>query len=159
MDQSSKPIRFLCDEMLTGLARWLRAAGYDTEVCDPAVADRKVLERAINDNRILITRDQKLLEMRNAENSVIWLNCNNIDSCVSALGNKVKINWLLDPFSRCMQCNTPLIEADADKIARVPDESRKLAHPLLYCPECDKVYWEGSHVDRMRQKLEAWSKG
>ncbi|NIO40077.1 MAG: hypothetical protein GTO41_07735, partial [Burkholderiales bacterium] len=23
-------MRFLCDEMLKGLARWLRAAGYDT---------------------------------------------------------------------------------------------------------------------------------
>ena len=159
MEHSSDPVRFLCDEMLTGLARWLRAAGYDTEVCASAVADRSVLEHAIKDNRILLTRDQKLLEMRNAKNTVLWLNCNNIDSCVKELGKKVQINWLLDPFSRCMQCNTPLIVADTDKLARVPDESRKLAHPLLYCPACDKVYWEGSHVDRMRQKLNTWSRG
>ncbi|HID48019.1 MAG TPA: hypothetical protein EYP40_00120, partial [Chromatiales bacterium] len=23
-------------------------------------------------------------------------------------------------------------------------------------PTCKKVYWEGGHVDRMRQRLEAW---
>lgn len=145
--------------MLIGLARWLRAAGYDTEVCDSAVADRRVLEHAINENRILITRDQKLLELRDAENSVLYLACNDIDSCVKDLGTKLQINWLLDPFSRCMQCNTPLEKASPDKITQVPDESRKLAHPLLYCPACDKVYWEGSHVDRMRQKLNTWSHG
>ena len=152
-------MRFLCDEMLIGLARWLRAAGYDTEVCDSAAADRAVLEHAINDNRILITRDQKLLELRHAQNTVLYLNCNDIESCVEDLGKKVQINWQLDPFSRCMQCNTPLVEARADKLSQVPDESRKLAHPLLYCPVCDKVYWEGSHVDRMRQKLNKWSRG
>jgi len=144
--------------MLIGLARWLRAAGYDTEVCESAVADRSVLEHAINENRLLITRDQKLLELRNAENNVLWLNCNDIESCVTALGDRLQINWLFDPFSRCMQCNTPLIQADPDKLAQVPDESRKLAHPLLYCPACDKVYWEGSHVDRMHRKLTSWSK-
>lgn len=157
MQDRLNQIRFLCDEMLIGLARWLRAAGYDTEVCDLAVADRSILEYAINDNRVLITRDQKLMEYRHADNIVLYLNCNDIESCVKDLDKKAHINWLLDPFSRCMQCNTPLVEADPDKLARVPDESRKLAHPLLYCPTCDKVYWEGSHVDRMRQKLTAWS--
>ena len=158
MQHTPEPIRFLCDEMLIGLARWLRAAGYDTEVCESTVTDRSVLEHAMNDNRLLITRDQKLMELRNAENNVLCLNCNDIESCVKELGKRIQLNWLLDPFSRCMQCNAPLVEAGADKLALVPDESRKLAHPLLYCPACNKVYWEGSHVDRMRQKLKAWSR-
>ena len=99
-----------------------------------------------------------MMEIRNAGNTVVYLNCNDIESCVEELGKKVQINWQLDPFSRCMQCNTPLVEASADKFSQVPDESRKLAHPLLYCPVCDKVYWEGSHVDRMRHKLKKWSR-
>jgi uncharacterized protein with PIN domain len=150
-------MRFLCDEMLKGLARWLRAAGYDTEVCGSGIPDRTVLEHAVNDGRILITRDHKLMEFRDAGNTVIWLDCNDTASCAVALSNKVQINWLLNPFSRCLQCNALLIAADAEKMTRVPEESRKLANPLMYCPACDKVYWEGSHVDRMRGKLRAWA--
>ncbi|WP_455207674.1 DUF5615 family PIN-like protein [Kaarinaea lacus] len=149
--------RFLCDEMLQGLARWLRAAGYDTEVCKTGMPDRSVLQQAVNDNRLLITRDHKLMEFRCAENTVIWLDCNDTESCVKALSGKIRINWLFNPFCRCIQCNTPLVEADADKITQVPVESRKLAQPLMYCPACDKVYWEGSHVERMRDRLSKWA--
>lgn len=150
--------RFLCDEMLKGLARWLRAAGYDTKICASGVPDQLVLQSAISENRLLITRDHKLMEFRDAENRVIWLECNDTESCIAALTNKLPINWLLDPFSRCLQCNTPLAEAERKKISRVPEESRKLAHPLMYCPVCDKVYWEGSHVERMRRQLHSWAR-
>ena len=157
MQKHPDKTRFLCDEMLKGLARWLRAAGYDTEICMSGVPDRLVLQQAVNEDRILITRDHKMMEFRDAGNSVIWLECNDTESCIAALASKTLINWLLNPFSRCLQCNTPLIEASADKMERVPDESRKLAHPLRYCPVCDKVYWEGSHVERMRSRLRAWA--
>jgi uncharacterized protein with PIN domain len=154
----SDELHFLCDEMLKGLARWLRAAGYDTEVCAAGVPDRLLLHRAIHDKRLLLTRDYKLLEFRFAENPVIWLDCNNTESCITALSKKIPVNWLLNPFSRCLRCNTPLITASADKIRRVPEASQKLAHPLLYCPACDKVYWEGSHVERMRARLNSWAR-
>lgn len=157
MATTPENIRLLCDEMLKGLARWLRAAGYDTQVCESGLPDRIVLQRAREENRLLITRDHKLKEFRDATTTVIWLHCNDTESCVQALSKVLSVNWLRNPFSRCLDCNTLLIEADAEKLSRVPAESRKLARPLWYCPACDKVYWEGSHVDRMRSQLNAWA--
>jgi uncharacterized protein with PIN domain len=33
-------LRFLCDEMLAGLGRWLRIAGYDAAIAGPGRRDR-----------------------------------------------------------------------------------------------------------------------
>ena len=154
--KSSQQLKFLCDEMLVGLARWLRAAGYDTRVSASSQNDRDILDLAIKEHRLLITRDHKLSEFRNAWDTVIWLDCNNIDVCVKELSQKLPIDWMLAPFSRCMRCNTLLIKAGPADLSRVPLESQKLADPLMYCPSCDKVYWQGSHVERMLNKLQEW---
>lgn len=50
--------RFLCDEMLLGLAKWLRAAGYDTTVAKAGLTDRELLQEAVTEDRILLTRDR-----------------------------------------------------------------------------------------------------
>ena len=39
-------VRFLCDEMLVGLGRWLRIAGYDTAIADRGRRDRDLVEQA-----------------------------------------------------------------------------------------------------------------
>ena len=54
----------LCDRMLIRLGRWLRAAGYDTEIAADAIADRLLLDHAIREGRLLLTRDRKLAEHR-----------------------------------------------------------------------------------------------
>ena len=155
--ENTEPPRFLCDEMLAGLARWLRAAGYDTLMCHSGATDRDILELALAEKRWLLTRDNKLSEIRNASQAVICLRSNSIDDCARELKQKLGIDWLMAPFTRCLECNCLLIEAEPAALARVPEESQKLANPLLYCPNCDKVFWQGSHVERMRNKLEKWS--
>ena len=52
--------------------------------------------------------------------------------------------------------NTPLEEAQAAHYARVPAESRPLATTVKHCPECGRIYWRGSHFQRMRRRLVGW---
>ena len=145
--------RFLCDEMLQGLARWLRAAGYDTQLCPAGTPDRKLLEQARNEQRWLITRDHKLQELRHAKGTVILLKSNGTEACAQELMIHVPVDWQLQPFTRCLLCNKPLTIASAEQIERVPADSRKLANPLLECTQCGKLYWSGGHVERMTKKL------
>jgi len=147
------PPRFLCDEMLKGLARWLRAAGYDTQLCAAGASDRNLLEQARNEQRWLITRDHKLQEFRHAKGTVIHLKSNGTEACAQELMIHLPIDWQLRPFTRCLVCNKPLTVASAEQIERVPSDSRKLANPLLECTQCDKLYWAGGHVERMTEKL------
>ncbi len=151
------PKTFLCDEMLKGLARWLRAAGYDTMTCNTGLSDRALLELAIREQRLLLTRDRKLLEFRHAPGNVICLRCNALDDCVDELSTLLKFDWLYRPFSRCLLCNTELIAAAENLYSRIPASSRENAQEVLYCPSCDKLYWHGSHVRRMKRMLSVWA--
>ena len=152
----SRPPIFLCDEMLKGLARWLRAAGYDTLICDDGERDRHLLDRAQSAGRLLLTRDHKLQEFRGADGTVVYLRCNRLDSCAQELTETINLDWTYRPFSRCLLCNTPLQPGSIENRLQVPESSRKYATQVYYCRCCDKVYWNGSHTTRMRARLVAW---
>ena len=149
-------MKFLCDEMLKGLAKWLRAAGYDTEVAKDGEADRELIRQARSSGRLLITRDNKLMEFRNADDTVRLLHCTGIENCANTLKEKIPIDWLYKPFSRCLLCNTPLIKVEDISEISVPEDVK--SKPLFQCSECRRIYWAGGHVQRMRDKLERWEK-
>ncbi len=149
------PTRLLCDEMLKGLCRWLRAAGYDAEQADDGERDRDLLARARASGRMLITRDRKLMEHRGAGETVCLLECNGLDPCARELTRKLGIDWQYRPFSRCLICNRPLEPLAPGAAASVPEDVRD--RPLFRCPRCGRIYWEGGHVRRMRRKLRQWA--
>ena len=149
--------KFLCDEMLAGLGRWLRVAGYDTEIVTETILDRDVLMLAKKEKRLLLTRDREFLEMSDAKGVVIYLSVNTIEECAHQLSTLVKINWLYRPFSRCLVCNSLLEKAPENKILeQVPEDIRRQSKLCQYCSRCDKVYWMGSHTKRMLKKLQTW---
>jgi uncharacterized protein with PIN domain len=149
--------RLLCDENLTGLARWLRAAGYDTALATPRQPDSELLARSETEDRVLITRDRRLARAAETRVTALLLIGNNADEHALALSRTLGIDWTLSPFTRCLIDNTPLrAAADAD-LARIPEQSRLLPGPFTKCPNCGRVYWPGSHVRRIREKLRRWS--
>lgn len=149
-------MKLLCDEMLKGLARWLRAAGHDTELAAAGESDRALLARARRDGRLLLTRDRKLLEHRGAHDDVRLLDCNGLDDCARALTAQTGIDWLYRPFSRCLICNTALQALAGAADSALPDDVKH--GPLYRCPTCARVYWEGGHVRRMQARLTQWSR-
>ena len=152
------PPKFLCDEMLQRLGSWLRAAGYDTVIAKDAEADYQLLRRAIDEGRLLVTRDKELSQHRRAKGTVIYIEADTLEQCAAALSAKQAINWLLEPFSRCMKCNSILINATPQQIRSLPLQRKEHIDAAFYCPECKQVFWDGSHVSRMRQHLTDWAK-
>src|SRR5262249_26474683 len=148
-------MKFLCDQMLVRLGRWLRAAGYDTEIASPSFTDKQIMDQAIRDNRLLLTRDSHILEMKESEKYVIWLRSNNVEECVKELNSKLHINWLYKTFSRCLLCNFPLSNPPNHSLSQVPEDVKERSKQFWYCENCKKVYWEGSHTSRMLKKLQS----
>lgn len=148
--------RFLCDEMLQRLGRWLRAAGYDTLIAQDAEADYWLLRRAIDEGRLLVTRDRELLDHRRAPGNVIFLDTETLEECARALTAQVPVDWLYQPFCRCLVCNTPLVDATREQLDALALSNKEDLQPAYYCPECRQVFWEGSHVRRMRHHLQDW---
>lgn len=149
-------MRLLCDEMLGSLARWLRAAGYDTALATPGTADGELLAQCVREERRLITRDRALAEAANAEVAAILLPQGSLDAHARRLADDGGIDWMLAPFTRCIADNTALDEAPSDRLDAVPQPFRADPADLRFCPRCQRVYWPGGHVRRMTARLERW---
>lgn len=149
-------MKFLCDQMLVRLGRWLRAAGYDTVIASQsaALSDCELLEQAKKEKRLLLTRDRHFCEMKDSQELIVWLKVNTLEECIIELSKKLPIDWLKDPFSRCLLCNSSLIDADAAILNKLLPQNIIVQHKhFWFCPHCQKVYWHGSHTYRMRQEL------
>jgi uncharacterized protein with PIN domain len=150
-------LRFLCDEMLVGLGPWLRIAGYDTAIAERGRRDRDLVEQARDEGRILLTRDRRLVEIRRANDRTVVLEENDIDSCAKELCRRLSLDWTLDPLTRCTLCNTRLALANRRLLYTLPPRIRALGWTVHVCPQCGRLFWEGSHVRRMLKRLECFA--
>lgn len=149
-------LKLFCDAMLASLARWLRAAGYDTGLAPASASDRAVLDACRAQSRILLTRDRHLAAHAGKGIAVVPLTGNGLDAQVAELTIALGIDWTFAPFSRCLLDNTPLNDATPGERTRVPPRARDLPGPFRTCPTCGRVYWPGSHVRRMQARLAQW---
>ena len=146
--------RFLCDEMLHGLGRWLRAAGYDTVIAEGGIPDRELARRCAGEDRILLTKDRHLATAAGIA-PVVLVKGKSIGETARALRTALDIDWEHAPFSRCIVDNRPLEPAPSYLATEVPERSRADGCPLRMCPECGRLSWLGGHVRRMQQRLAA----
>jgi uncharacterized protein len=148
-------VRFLCDEMLVRLGRWLRAAGHDTLIASPGDLDVELIARAEEESRILLTRDRALLE-RASGNSLALIWPDKVPDQAILLRQRLGLDWLAAPFTRCLVDNCLLEESKPG--ADIPQAARMLPGPFRHCPCCGRDYWPGSHVRRMMERLAVWNR-
>jgi uncharacterized protein len=142
--------------MLAALARWLRAAGHDAALAPPSAPDRSLIEQARAEGRVLVSRDRRLVGEAGDVPAVL-LSEGALDDQAAALGHALGLDWRLAPFTRCMMDNTPLRPATAEEVAAMPLTSRKRPGPFRACPRCGRLFWPGSHVRRMAERLQRWA--
>lgn len=144
-------MRFLADEMLIRLARLLRAAGYDTAMAPARTPDQVLLEIARAEGRILLTRDRRLAA-RAAPNSLLVSGRGAVEEA-RRIAEHLSLDWAHAPFTRCVMDNAALAEASPAEIARMPPQAQALPGPFRVCPVCGRLYWPGSHVKRIGERL------
>jgi uncharacterized protein with PIN domain len=145
--------RFAVDAMLGRLARWLRVLGYDTWY-DSRVHDAALVRLADEEDRVLLTRDRHLLRELRPTRAVEVRR----DEPLLQLRDVVGTLALTPPaalFTRCMLCNAPLVELTREQaLPLLPEGVQGIEGPVRRCPDCGRVYWDGSHVRRMRAALD-----
>lgn len=148
---------FLCDQMLTRVGKWLRAAGYDTAIAGRNDHDGDILARARAEGRVLLTCDRRLKHERApGDDGVVVLASSQPATAAPELAVRLGIDWQHAPFTRCLEDNAPVRPATASERAGVPETAANGPGPVMICPHCGRLYWPGSHVRRMRAKLAAW---
>jgi len=142
------PPRFAADAMLGGLARRLRALGYDTTWESP-IDDRVLVRRGVEEGRIVLTRDAGIVEEWWMDGLVSLASDDPLEQLREVAGRFGLHDAAV--FTRCSRCNTALEPlAAGDAAGGVPPAVVEAGLPLARCPECGRVYWEGSHTRRMR---------
>ncbi len=148
--------RFLCDEMLGRLCRYLRAAGYDALFANRGHQDRDLLRQCHEEGRYFLTQDLLVREHKAARDVALILPQGELDELAAILAKRFKLDWVSHSFTRCLLDNTPLQPADAESAASVPPDAIRPNEPLRICPACGRVYWQGSHYKRMHARLARW---
>jgi uncharacterized protein with PIN domain len=144
--------RFVADAHLGGLARLLRMAGFDT-LYRHDFADREVADLAARDGRIVLTRDRDLLKQRVITHGC-YVRALKPESQFREIVDRLDLARGLRPFTRCMECNEPLHSVDKARVLdRLPPSVRERHQCFTTCDRCGRVYWPGSHWERMRRLL------
>ncbi len=147
-------MKFLCDQMLGTLAKWLRIYGFDTFYANSEIDDSELITISKKENRILISRDKKLLQRARRENlKTIEIKTTEInEQIVKAISDK-KIDYS-KVLSRCILCNTTVDEIKKHEVkGKVPKKVFDNNETFWFCPKCKKIYWKGSHYENMFEKI------
>lgn len=149
--------RFLVDAMLGRLARWLRLLGFDAAY-DADIADAELARRAFEEGRVVLTRDRALPDEWRLPR-VLVLRSEKPGEQLRELARTFPLRRAARLFSRCSRCNAPLETVAAEAVAaQVPQRVLARRPPLQRCPACGRIYWHGSHVERIRRALDRiWS--
>ncbi len=146
--------RFLADAMLGRLARWLRILGFDTAYRDDW-PDEEIARRACEEERVVLTRDRRLPEQWRVPR-VLVLASGHAGEQLRELARAFPGLAAGPAFTRCSRCNAVLEPVARDAVAdEVPPRVLREHASFVRCPACARVYWEGSHVQRMRRAFAA----
>lgn len=152
-------MKFTLDVHLGRLARDLRMLGFDS-LWSQDVEDAELIEQARSEHRALLTRDRALAESAEQAGAEVLL--------VVSLEKDSQLLEVLKRFqlgetaragrgflTLCLQCNSPILPVKGHQIHdRVPGRLLLEHEEFFLCPRCERVYWRGSHFDRMKEWVE-----
>jgi uncharacterized protein with PIN domain len=149
--------RFIVDSHLGKLAKYLRMAGFDT-LYENNYADTEIRRISNEQNWIILTRDRDLLTSREVTHGY-YVRTIDPHAQLAEIVSKFDLYSQVNPFSRCLICNSPLISVSKEEIKDLVDEQTFGIFQEFYkCPHCNKVYWKGSHYEHMIEFLKSLGK-
>ena len=145
----------LCDAMLGGLARWLRAAGYEAQFTY-GIDDRTLIQQAQKKDAIILSSDRKLFErniIKDGSVKALFVPRDMTKHEQLAFVLK-KLNLPVLPISRCMACGGELIEIPKDQLrGLIPPKAYAAFDRFWRCGRCGKVFWQGTHWQKISKVL------
>jgi uncharacterized protein len=151
LESASRP-RFILDAHLGKLAKYLRMLGFDTLYRND-FEDNRIISIAKQEDRFILTQDKLLLRSKEVINGY-YVRSIEKHKQIREIVQKFGLNTMFRSFTRCMSCNAELVKKEkAEIINKIDDETAQVFNDFFYCPNCDKVFWKGSHFERMEKLI------
>lgn len=146
--------RFVLDTHLGRLAAYLRLFGFDTLYRND-YDDQTLADISANEHRILLTRDKQLL-MRKQITRGYYLRATQPRQQLVEVLSRFDLHKTQQPFTRCMHCNGEIRPVQKEEIEpHLLPRTKAWYKEFWQCAHCNKIYWKGSHYQRMQQLIEA----
>lgn len=145
-------IAFIVDVNLGKLARRLRLCGFDSKYHND-FTDRDVAGASAEENRIVLTRDRRLLHHKTIVHGY-WVRNTDPDAQLVEVLKRFGLDQRIHPFHRCIDCNGVIQSVSKDRVLGQLEPLTKQYYQEFYrCLDCGKVYWKGSHYEHMLSHL------
>jgi uncharacterized protein with PIN domain len=140
--------RFVLDVHLGRLAAYIRLLGFDAAYRNN-LSDEEIARCAASEGRVVLTRDRGLLK-RSEITYGYWIRHAEPRKQLMEVLRRFDLSRYVDLFTRCLVCNAELQRVEKQAIeSRLPPRTAELFQDFHLCPGCERVYWRGSHYQRM----------
>jgi uncharacterized protein with PIN domain len=154
--------KFIADNNVGKLARWLRLMGYDTLLFREK-DDNQMIQRALSENRVVLTKDAQFMRRRlvtDGKIKTIHIKHDDPKLQVQEVVKALKLNYHFKPFRLCLECNQVLTPCSKEEVQNlVPARVLETQTEYTECPSCHRIYWQGTHWRDMVKKLRDWQRG
>ena len=145
---------FLVDAMLGNIAKKLRLLGFDSKYFSD-IDDSKLIEKANNENRTIISRDRNLIERakKNKILSIYITKKNEIEQFLEILETtNLQLDAISGDTARCTKCNSTTSQISKLKIGnKIPQGVLEYNDKFWKCDKCNQIYWEGTHIKNLQE--------
>ncbi len=145
--------RFVLDVHLGRLARTLRLLGFDC-IWRNDITDDELAAISVAEQRTLLTRDRGILKRAKVVYGYLVRETDCRRQTTEVL-RRFDLFRAISPFGRCLECNGMLEPVAKEGLAhRLPPRTQRDFNDFCRCPQCDRIYWKGSHYDRLAALVE-----
>ncbi len=149
--------RLVADVMLAKVARWLRLAGIEIEDA-PAGDDTGVLRRAKRTHATLLTSDVELFAMAKKHGvQALLIDQKDLDGQLAYAVRSLGLRVESEPENAlCSVCGSRLRVVGKETAMRhgIDSNIADRYDKFYLCGGCGKVYWRGTHWQRIVDRLE-----
>ena len=141
--------QFVADVHLGRLVKWLRLLGFDTLYSNEATV-AQLAEIAMDQTRILLSKSVAFA--RHPGLPLLTITSSHSLEQLQQVMEHFHLKNDMQPFTRCLVCNGPLQPVSkVDIEGSLQPNTKESFNNFWQCSTCRRIYWEGSHYERMQQ--------
>jgi uncharacterized protein len=145
--------RFVIDSHLGRLAAYLRMLGFDSHYQND-IDDAKLAEISGREQRILLSRDRRLLMRKSITAGYCLRSLNSLEQ-LNEVVQRFDLAPRVIPFHRCLRCNHELEPVRKEEVLdRLEPLTKQYFNEFHICRACGQIYWKGSHYEKLQRVVE-----
>jgi len=148
--------RFIVDNNVGKLTKWLRLMGYDTHFFNGS-SDSQLVATALAEDRVILSRDTQIMKRRvitSGRLKAILIQSDEPELQMHQVVSDLNLDPKFRPFTLCLECNQVLVERDKGETKDlVPPYVYQTQSQFMQCPACHRIYWRGTHWQAMTKRL------